>query len=112
MSINKIRKNIDTIDQEIVKLLNKRAKEILLVGHFKNKFKKSIYAPAREQEIFKKIGLFNENLIRSQDIEFNLRLKKAGGKIILAPNIISYYYPKDNLGDFFIHNFYSANDSR
>ncbi|OIO47951.1 MAG: glycosyl transferase [Candidatus Portnoybacteria bacterium CG06_land_8_20_14_3_00_39_12] len=55
--------------------------------------------------IFKKIGLFNENLVRSQDIEFNLRLKRAGGKILLIPDIISYYYPKDNLKDFFIHNF-------
>ena len=37
-------------------------------------------------------------------MEFNLRLKKAGGKILLAPDIISYYYPKPNLGEFLAHN--------
>ena len=58
-----------------------------------------------KREVFDKIGLFNENLVRSQDMEFNLRLKKAGGKILLVPNIVSYYYPKSNLKDFFLHNF-------
>lgn len=57
------------------------------------------------KEIFKKIGPYNENLMRSQDMEFNLRLKKAGGKILLVPDIVSYYYPKSNLKDFFLHNF-------
>ncbi len=37
-------------------------------------------------------------------MEFNLRLKKAGGKILLVPDIVSYYYPKSNLKDFFLHN--------
>ncbi len=57
------------------------------------------------KEVFEKNGLFNENLIKSQDMEFNLRLKKAGGKILLVPEIIAYYYPKSNLKDFFLHNF-------
>lgn len=57
------------------------------------------------KEIFKKIGFYNENLVRSQDMEFNLRLKKSGGKILLVPDIVSYYYPKSNLKDFFLHNF-------
>ena len=55
--------------------------------------------------VFKKIGLFNENLVRSQDMEFNLRLKKSGGKIFLFPEIVGYYYVRSNLKDFFIHNF-------
>ena len=37
-------------------------------------------------------------------MEFNLRLRKASGKILLAPDIVSYYYPKSNLKDFFFHN--------
>lgn len=57
------------------------------------------------KNIFERIGLFNENLVRSQDMEFNLRLRKAGGKILLVPEIVAYYYPKSNLKDFFVHNF-------
>lgn len=58
-----------------------------------------------KKEIFKKIGLFNENLKRSQDMEFNLRLKRAGGKIMLFPDIISYYYARSALKEFIQHNF-------
>ena len=65
----------------------------------------TVFGGCYKREVFEKIGLFNENLKRSQDMEFNLRLKKAGGKILLAPDIISYYYPKSNLKDFFVHNF-------
>lgn len=57
-----------------------------------------------KKEIFAKIGLFNEKLKRSQDIDLNLRLKRTGGKLLLAPDIISYYYPKANLRAFFGHN--------
>lgn len=65
----------------------------------------TVFGGCYKKEVFEKIGLFNENLVRSQDLEFNLRLKKAGGKILLVPDIVSSYYPKSNLKDFFIHNF-------
>jgi len=64
----------------------------------------TVFGGCYKRGIFAKIGLFNENLVRSQDMEFNLRLKRAGGKILLVPDIVSYYYPKSNLKDFFLHN--------
>lgn len=74
------------------------------VGSKKPRWVDTVFGGCYRKEVFKKIGLFNENLVRSQDMEFNLRLKRAGGKILLVPNIVSYYYPKSNLKDFFIHN--------
>jgi len=65
----------------------------------------TVFGGCYRKEIFDKIGFFNENLARSEDMEFNLRLKKAGGKILLVPEIIAYYYPKTSLNDFFRHNF-------
>ncbi|HUS50974.1 MAG TPA: glycosyltransferase family 2 protein, partial [Candidatus Paceibacterota bacterium] len=64
----------------------------------------TVFGGCYKKEIFDKIGLFNENLIRSQDMEFNLRLKKSRRKILLHPEIVSYYYPKSKLKDFFLHN--------
>lgn len=58
-----------------------------------------------KREVFERIGFFNENLIRNQDIEFNLRLKRAGGKIFLCPDIVSYYYARSNLRSLFKQNF-------
>lgn len=50
-----------------------------------------------KKEVFQKIGLFDEDLIRNQDDEFNLRLIKNGGKILLVPEIVSYYYARGSL---------------
>lgn len=78
------------------------------VGVDKPKFVDTVFGGCYKKGIFDKIGYFNENLIRGQDMEFNLRLKKAGGKIFLVPDIVTYYYPKSNLKDFFIQNFKSG----
>jgi len=75
------------------------------IGFKKPRLVDTVFGGCYKKEVFDKIGLFNENLIRSQDMEFNLRLKRSGGKILLIPDIISYYYPKSNLKDFFLHNF-------
>jgi len=64
----------------------------------------TVFGGCYKREVFDKIGFYNENLIRSQDMEFNLRLKKSGGKIMLFPDIVSYYYPKATLLEFFRHN--------
>lgn len=52
---------------------------------------------AYRKEVFSKIGLFDEELVRNQDDEFNMRLIKNGGKILLVPEIVSYYYARDSL---------------
>lgn len=47
------------------------------------------------RKIFEKLGLFDEGSLRSEDDEFNARLIRAGGKILLVPDIVSYYYARD-----------------
>lgn len=49
-----------------------------------------------KKEVFDKIGLFDEELVRCQDDEFNYRLRKAGSKIFLFPDIKSYYYARSS----------------
>jgi len=75
------------------------------IGSPKLRWVDSVPYGCYRKEIFKKIGLYNEKLARSYDMEFNLRLKKAGGKTLLVPDIVAHYYPKSNLKDFFVHNF-------
>ncbi len=64
----------------------------------------TVFGGCYRKEVFKKFGFFNENLVRSQDMAFNAKLKKAGGKIILNPKIVGLYHPKATLTSFFIHN--------
>jgi len=48
-----------------------------------------------------RIGLFDENLVRNQDDELNLRLTRAGGRIWQTPTIVSWYSPRPNLSSLF-----------
>lgn len=52
--------------------------------------------PGYKREIFNRIGNFNEELVRNQDDEFSYRLRKSGGKILLAPDIRARYYSRSN----------------
>jgi glycosyltransferase involved in cell wall biosynthesis len=49
------------------------------------------------RQTFDRVGLFDEELIRHQDGEFNARLIGAGGRILLIPDIVSYYYARSTL---------------
>jgi len=50
-----------------------------------------------QKTTLEKIGLFDEELIRNQDDELNLRLIRSGGKIWQSPEIKSWYYPRDSI---------------
>jgi cellulose synthase/poly-beta-1,6-N-acetylglucosamine synthase-like glycosyltransferase len=53
--------------------------------------------PAFRQEVFERVGLYNERMVRHQDYEFNYRLRKAGGQILLLPSLRVKYYVRSNL---------------
>jgi GT2 family glycosyltransferase len=52
-----------------------------------------------KKEIFDKVGLYDERLVRNQDIELNKRIKKAGGKIYLIPEIKCVYFARETYKD-------------
>jgi len=53
--------------------------------------------------VFDQIGRFNENLARSQDYDFNLRLRQAGGRIVLVPDIRCDYLIRSTITEFGRH---------
>jgi len=64
----------------------------------------TVFGGCYRRDVFDRIGLFNENLGRGQDMQFNLRLKKAGGRTLLVPDIVSYYYARSDIKSFWKHN--------
>lgn len=48
------------------------------------------------KEVFENIGLFDEELVRNQDDEFNARLIKHGGTIFLLPDVKIRYFAREN----------------
>jgi succinoglycan biosynthesis protein ExoA len=52
-------------------------------------------------DAFRRVGFFDESLLRNQDDEFNLRLRLAGGRIVRDPSITLEYTPRGSLGGLF-----------
>jgi len=50
------------------------------------------------RELFERVGMFDEELVRNQDDEFNLRLIGRGGRVLLLPDVVSQYYGRRSLG--------------
>ena len=50
-----------------------------------------------KREVFDKVGLYDNELIRNQDDELNGRIIDNGGKIYLIPGIVTKYYARDKI---------------
>lgn len=53
--------------------------------------------PAYDRRTLQRLGPFDEELVRNQDDEYNYRLLKSGGRILLSPDIRSRYYSRSGL---------------
>lgn len=50
--------------------------------------------PGYTREIIARAGPYNEEFVRNQDDEYNYRIRKLGGRILLSPDIRSRYYSR------------------
>lgn len=50
-----------------------------------------------KKEIFKKVGYFDETLVRNQDVEMHSRIKRIGGRFYFNPAIVSIYYSRNTV---------------
>jgi GT2 family glycosyltransferase len=72
----------------------------------------TVYMGAWPRRVFEQIGLFDEELVRDQDDEFNYRIRELGGKILLSPQIRSQYTvrstPKGLWKQYFQYGYYKV----
>lgn len=60
----------------------------------------TVYLGAFPREIFDRVGLYNEDLVRNQDYELNYRIRQAGRAVYLDPSIKSWYINRSTLTGF------------
>jgi chorismate mutase/prephenate dehydratase len=91
-ALDTLRSKIDRIDQELLKLMNERAKVVLDVGKLKTDCGISAYAPAREEEVLGRVSslskgplpdrcvrsVFRELISGSRSLEKDLRVAYLG----------------------------------
>jgi GT2 family glycosyltransferase len=61
----------------------------------------TVGTPMYPKEVFEKIGLFDEALVRNQDDELNYRVAKAGGKLFLNVDMHIRYFVRANFKNLF-----------
>jgi chorismate mutase/prephenate dehydratase len=90
--LEKLRKEIDEIDTELLNLLNRRANVVIDIAHIKRNEKAKFYSPEREQEILERIialnkgpfpnntlrGIYREILSASLSLEEPLKIAYMG----------------------------------
>jgi chorismate mutase len=54
-AIDELRRRIDELDEDLVRLLNERADCALRIGHLKQQLGIQIYQPSREQEVLRHV---------------------------------------------------------
>ncbi len=76
---------------------------------FRTQFKKayvdSVSFAMYKREIFERLGLLDERLIRNQDDELHYRINAAGLRILMVPEMACVYYVRDSLHSLFIQYF-------
>jgi chorismate mutase/prephenate dehydratase len=72
LELKKLREEIDKIDNEILRLLNKRMEIVKKVGELKNSSNAPIYRPEREKEIIERLTALSEKengILKKEHIE-------------------------------------------
>jgi chorismate mutase/prephenate dehydratase len=100
MSLEELRKRIDELDNQLVKLLNERARVVVDIGKLKNKTDKPVYAPDREKDVFARIIKANEGPLPDKCLTAIWRELMSGSFVLERPLRIGYLGPAGS----FSHN--------
>ncbi|MCX5700255.1 MAG: prephenate dehydratase [Candidatus Omnitrophica bacterium] len=94
MNLKNLRKKIDILDKDIIRLLNLRAKVTLDVAKEKQKSGKSIYAPERESEVLRKVSLSSRGPLNSKAIGAVYREIMSASLALEKPLKVAYMGPE------------------
>lgn len=71
--LEKLRKKINEIDNEILNLLNKRSEIVIEIAHIKRNEKAKFYSPEREREILERLTSLNKGLFPNETLKVIFR---------------------------------------
>ncbi len=94
MNLNKYRKQIDDIDDEVLKLLNKRMVAVKTIGDLKQTTGTAIYRPEREREILDRLKSLNDGYLNDDAIDAIFQEIFAVSRNIELPENIAYLGPE------------------
>ncbi|MFL2859259.1 MAG: prephenate dehydratase [Pontiellaceae bacterium] len=94
MSLDDLRKQIDNLDNEIIKLLNNRINVVQKIGEEKKSSGTEIYVPARERAVFEKIKSINKGPLPEESAHAIYREIMSAALALETDMKISYLGPE------------------
>jgi len=94
MSIEEIRRRIDEIDENIIRLLNERAQAAIEIGKIKEQENAHIYAPAREQQIIDRLCVKNDGPLTSEALKSIYKEIISATRSLEKPLTVIYLGPR------------------
>lgn len=92
--LNRLRKRIDKINNDILNLLNERARITLAIRTLKSKRKKPAFSPDRETQVYKKLIEANQGPLSNDTIKAIYREIMSGSLALEKPIKIAYLGPE------------------
>src|SRR5215217_107591 len=92
--LEKLRLRIDTLDEQIVNLLNQRAQVVVEVGKVKHQTNAPIYAPEREKVVLEKVRRLNKGPLPDRCLEAVYRELMSGSFALEKPLRIGFLGPE------------------
>ncbi len=93
-TLKELRREIDTVDDRILELLNKRAALVIDVGKLKSARKDEFHVPSREREIYERLAGQNSGPFPNEAIKSVFREIISASLALEAPMKVAFFGPK------------------
>jgi chorismate mutase/prephenate dehydratase len=94
MDLDALRKEIDSIDQNLLEQLNRRVKLAQQVGHYKLERGMEVYVPSREEEVFGKLTASNQGPLPDKAVRHIYREIISAAIALEKPLKVAYLGPE------------------
>ena len=92
--VEKYRQQIDRLDEQILKLLNERARLAICIGDLKKECQSEIHAPNREREIYARLEQLNPGPFPTEAVRHVFREIISASLALEEPLRVAYLGPK------------------
>ncbi|NLW49991.1 MAG: prephenate dehydratase [Candidatus Brocadiaceae bacterium] len=94
MTLDELRRQVDELDRQIVRLVNERAKVACEIGHLKRRDNNALYVPSREKTVYDNISALNEGPLPDRCLKAVYREIMSGCLALETPLKVAYLGPE------------------
>jgi len=111
--LDDIRKDIDSVDAELIDLLNRRTALAQEIGRIKGKEQKPFFTPERERQIFEKLSEVNPGPLQARQLKGIFREIISAARAAEKPLSVSYWGPEGTFShSAALHTFGSSSNAQ